>query len=672
MRNFSKITFGALLWISATFLFQACSKNEPTPAVTVTADAGPDATVDIGIEVTLDATGSSASDGSGLTYSWEFTSLPTSSGANLFITVPTKPTFTPDVPGQYVFTLTVSSGSASNTDVVTITAESTGPVTPIIINGSIQIDSVLTKVAFTGPDYRVTASLSLTANLTIMPGVIVEFESGTGIDILAGGSITAVGANSERISLTGTDATKGFWLGISIETPSVKNIIEFCDISGAGSAGFDGANLKAGIMVQGTGTLTLQNSSIKMSTGHGLYLRDFDVSVELANNVFTQNDYPAMALVHHFGMFDSASDYTGNGTDYIDNLWESNYTATDVTWQKLNVPYYTIGTPHRIKSAITIAAGVTIVSALDGGFDIFPEGSLTAVGTANEKITMKGLEDLTGYWSGINIQSNNTANKLIHVNIMNGGSSGFDGANLKANIMVETAGRLVIQNTVSSKSGGYGLYIRDLNSSIPDFSTNTFTANLAPVMCLVKNFSSLDNASDYTGNTNDYIESFWSNSNDIVGTHMWLNLNVPYRFQSKIEDIAGALTIEAGTTIISAQNGGLQVITGGSINATGTANQAITFKGEQDIVGFWRGLRFNAASSSNILDFVTVTNGGSSGFDGGNRQANIEVGPSGTAIVTNSTISKGGDAGIRVQVGGNLTQSSNTFTGNNGVDIETL
>ena len=675
MKTLTKLTFLAILGMSLSIIFQSCSTTEPTPpgsTVTVDADAGPDETVKVGVEVNLDGSFSSSSDGSALTYAWSITTQPAGSVTTLSGGNTDAPTITPDLAGDYLISLTVSSGAATDIDQVTVTATPDGLVTPVLIGGTIEIDSVLTKLAVSGPDYRVTSKLNLYAKLTIMPGVIVEFEQNTGIEVFAGGAIYAVGTDAERITLEGIEALKGYWLGISIETASANNRIEYCDIAHAGSEGFDGANLKAGIMVQETGTLKLHNSSIKMSNGHGLYMRHFGVSVDFANNVISGNDYPAYALVHQFDVFDADSDYTGNAVDYIDNGVDSNYTADDDTWAALNVPYFLIGTPHRIASAITISAGVTMLSSQDGGLDVYPDGSLTAVGTAVNKITLKGIEDIPGYWTGINIQSNKAANKLIHVNIMNGGSQGFDGANLKSNIMIEDAGRLVIQNTVSSKSGGYGLYIRSLSSTIPDFAGNTFTANAAPVMTLIKNFSSFDKASDYTGNTKDHIDTFRSNNNDITGTHSWLNLNVPYRLNSVVEDIAGSISIEAGTTFMAAQNGGLEVVTGGSLSAVGTSSLKIRFLGEEDVTGYWTGLRFNAASANNKLDFVIIANGGSEGFDGANRKANVEIGPNGTGTITNTMFFKSGDAGIRVQAGGVLTQSNNTFGGNLGVDIDVL
>jgi hypothetical protein len=90
------------------------------------ANAGPDQNVKTGSVVTLDGSLSSDADGDLLTYSWAFTAVPGGSGVtNADLSDPTaaKPTFTPDVDGDYVLNLIVNDGFADSApDTVTITA----------------------------------------------------------------------------------------------------------------------------------------------------------------------------------------------------------------------------------------------------------------------------------------------------------------------------------------------------------------------------------------------------------------------------------------------------------------------------------------------------------------------------------------------------------------------
>lgn len=87
------------------------------------ADAGADATVYTGNRVELDGSGSSDADGDTLTYAWSLTSLPAGSGVSLRDAATARPSFTPDVAGDYVVKLTVNDGEkSSEEDATRITA----------------------------------------------------------------------------------------------------------------------------------------------------------------------------------------------------------------------------------------------------------------------------------------------------------------------------------------------------------------------------------------------------------------------------------------------------------------------------------------------------------------------------------------------------------------------
>jgi len=99
----------------------SCADNYTnTPPV---ANAGTDQNITTGSLVTLDGSGSSDADNNPLSYSWSFTSKPERSSATLSDTTAVKPTFTADVDGSYVISLTVNDGTVNSTaDSVTIIA----------------------------------------------------------------------------------------------------------------------------------------------------------------------------------------------------------------------------------------------------------------------------------------------------------------------------------------------------------------------------------------------------------------------------------------------------------------------------------------------------------------------------------------------------------------------
>lgn len=88
------------------------------------ANAGTDQVVYTGTLVKLDGTMSTDPDGNTLTYAWNFASRPSGSGAALSSTTDSRPTFVPDVAGNYVVQLTVNDGAMSGgPDSVLITAQ---------------------------------------------------------------------------------------------------------------------------------------------------------------------------------------------------------------------------------------------------------------------------------------------------------------------------------------------------------------------------------------------------------------------------------------------------------------------------------------------------------------------------------------------------------------------
>lgn len=89
----------------------------------VVADAGPDQKVFINSQATLDGSKSSDASGGALTYQWTLTTVPAGSKAALSNSTAVKPTFVPDVAGDYVASLTAGNGKVNSLpDTVTITA----------------------------------------------------------------------------------------------------------------------------------------------------------------------------------------------------------------------------------------------------------------------------------------------------------------------------------------------------------------------------------------------------------------------------------------------------------------------------------------------------------------------------------------------------------------------
>lgn len=95
-----------------------------TANTTPTVEAGTDRSVSVNSLVELDGSNSSDSDDNTLSYHWVLTSKPEGSIATINAPTDAKPTFTPDVLGAYIVTLTVDDGFVQLSDSITLLATS--------------------------------------------------------------------------------------------------------------------------------------------------------------------------------------------------------------------------------------------------------------------------------------------------------------------------------------------------------------------------------------------------------------------------------------------------------------------------------------------------------------------------------------------------------------------
>jgi len=117
------------------------------------ADAGSDQTVTIGATVRLDASAATDLDGDPLNYLWTLTATPIGSVAVLSNFNALMPTFTADLVGDYVVTLTVFDGTATSTpDTVFVSTTNVPPVAHAGLNQSANISDIITLDGSTSTD----------------------------------------------------------------------------------------------------------------------------------------------------------------------------------------------------------------------------------------------------------------------------------------------------------------------------------------------------------------------------------------------------------------------------------------------------------------------------------------------------------------------------------------
>ncbi|MDJ1485665.1 PKD domain-containing protein [Cytophagaceae bacterium YF14B1] len=474
--------------LSSILLIAGCKKEtpDPTPANSVTANAGTDQTVQAGQTVTLDGSASTDSQNKPLTYQWSFTKKPTNSTINLSGATTPKPTFIPDQVGEYEIELKVSNENGQSTDKVLVTA---GALQPLSLAEQINVETILEdRIANPDlPDYIANKNVIVTSQLTIKPGVVIAFARDVSMEMQNGtGTIIAKGEATKKIRFTGQQNSKGYWAGIMIYSASSANELSNVEILYAGSRNMLSAT-KAGLTLFGGShaQVALKNSLISESGGYGLHAADGTVLPQFTSNTFSKNTEAGVKLAaDNVRYLDAASVFTSNNGRNIVEVVASNLlkpsSGEEVVWNA-----FTDKTPYRIMGQIAVEAGwkilpgVTMEMTSEAGLAINSSGYLTAKGTATNRIVFTGVTKTAGFWRGIIFYSANNQNILENAEVSYGGSVAIlSGKKACVAVFGGTPAKLNVKNSTFKGSAGYGIFVSYKGQINDDASTtNTFESN---------------------------------------------------------------------------------------------------------------------------------------------------------------------------------------------------
>jgi len=279
-------------------------------------------------------------------------------------------------------------------------------------------------------DYTVTCDPMTSGDFIIDAGVVIAFESDAGLRLgkYADGKIQMNGTADKPIILTGTQKDKGSWRGIQISSDNPANRMDYVTVEYAGQTGRGGWALQGSLI--GTYGAVLEMNHCTVQHGHliGFHWYNNSKSLTLSNSTFTGNDTPIKTSVNHINTIDGSSTYSGNVNDYI--KLSANDVIRDVTFHKTDVPFLSDGfkPDNGAKRRFTFEPGVTIL--MEAGSQIRFQNAfhynheIIMVGTAEDPITIKGKEDVPGYWTGIQIDyTTNPLNEIGFLDIANAGAT---------------------------------------------------------------------------------------------------------------------------------------------------------------------------------------------------------------------------------------------------------
>lgn len=315
--------------------------------------------------------------------------------------------------------------------------EPSGGITPgvtkaadtIGCNHEIKSGGTLTNDPDAPVDYVVTCQVSLSGDVIIEPGTVIEFTTDAGLKVNNSGSLAINGTSSDPVTLTGVDKTAGSWAGILYDSDDTKNSMSYTTIDYAGGSKFNSNGDLGSIVVWADTKLKMDNCTVMNSAAYGLNASYGGSDVAMSNNTFTKNDMPMKLKASSLHLATGNNTYTGNSKDFV--LLEF-YTSTindDATWHKIDVPYLTEGTSLTVNDMLTVEPGVEVHMGQGTYIHIQEKGAIKAVGTSADPIVFRGEIATAGAWEGIGISfSSNPLNEIGYAKIMHAGGDDRKGA----------------------------------------------------------------------------------------------------------------------------------------------------------------------------------------------------------------------------------------------------
>lgn len=629
----------------------------------------------IGDEINLDANASFDASNTGFEILWELTDVPEESEAALTNATSIETNFTPDKTGEYtvMLTLTADDGEVTDSETQVITVMPGGYVE---LSGAIDSDRVLENINEEDAslvDYLVVGNVNVSARLTIEPGVNIHFQEDRSLSITSSGTLVAEGTETDSIIFTSAnEAGETHWKGLYIASASSENSLKYVQLNYAGNSeiNFSGTNYKAGIGVESSGKVAIENSSFMNNSGYAVYIDDDGGELaSFTNNHLEANENGVAIWVNEVEVLDATSTFVNNSSSDVEIFSSTIDESVETTWNGLSSgSAYTVSGNLAIQGTLTINEGARFQMEEDVMISV--TGALIAQGSESNQVEFTTADVNQGLlWKGIYVNSADGRNQLDHVAFSYAGNSemDFSGVNHMAGLGLDANGKMSITNCEFSNNQGYAVYVDDDGGQLETFTSNTFLDNMRAVGLPANEVDALDEASTFTNNANADVEIFASTYEENKATS-WPNLaeNATYRVSGNVY-IVGDVTIDPGASFELDENVIIDV--SGSISAVGTASDHIVFTSSNVSGGLlWKGIYISSASNLNEFDYVDVSYAGNSemDFNGTNHKAAIGIESSGKVSVTNSSISDNDDYGLYIDNDGGQIENfaNNSFSGN--------
>lgn len=337
-----------------------------------------------------------------------------------------------------------------------------------------------------GVDYIISNNIQINANLTIKPGVTIQFADGAGLQVNEEGSLTAVGATGNIIYFTSKSGKRSAWKGITILSNGGKNVLSYCKVEHGGATNsFGTGNVIIGSGTN-TGSIEISNSEITASGSNGILLSEGSKLVGfVGNNIHTNSDFPVSMHVTDAMNMDNANQYSNNGKEFVQLVGNASTVITkDIMLVKTTEPFLisgkiVAGNKFCIAAGSRVSMDYAAEVVIDG---VAGNGSFCAIGTSTQPIFISSIFNGTGVWNTIRFRSSNSTNNKIEFCTISGGGLNTESNDGMLSVVNDNGGstNIVVRNSNIINSAGTGIFIQNANSEYNKdiISANTFSNNV--------------------------------------------------------------------------------------------------------------------------------------------------------------------------------------------------
>lgn len=321
------------------------------------------------------------------------------------------------------------------------------------------------------PDYCISGTYFVEANLVIEPGVFIRMNDNAKIRVQGNGSFKSVGTATENIKIIGEDSiSAGQWGNIHFSTNNLDNQLIHTNIYGGGNTTL----YHAMVFIGHQGYALIDNCGIYLSSTNGIKTESVDANLGGISNcdISLCGLYPINVHPSHVAVIESSISGGANTHNLIEV--SDAQLQSSVTWNgSITFPYHINGVLG-ISADLSVTPGTSFFFSPGARMQVNGSGSLNCVGTSANRIRFRGDTESPGSWQGVVfISSISPQNEFNYCDFSYGGA----GVNYQGMITLWSNSDATAENCSFNHSARWGVYRFGGTNNFYDDGNNTWLNN---------------------------------------------------------------------------------------------------------------------------------------------------------------------------------------------------